>query len=84
MVDLKNKPEFLNHDDVYEKVLRFADEKLKKRLESYQEYAACDRLYNWAIQDMEAAVKAEDYRKVAKDFEILEDFKDSEKKCKCA
>lgn len=80
MVDLKKKPEFLNHDDVYEKVLRFADEKLKKRLESYRVYAIRDEFYKQTIQQMKAAVKAEDYRELADAFESLDDFKDSEKK----
>lgn len=80
MVDLKKKPEFLNHDDVYEKELRFADEKLKKRLESYRIYAIRDEFYKQTIQQMKAAVKAEDYRELADAFESLDDFKDSEKK----
>lgn len=65
---------------MYEKVLRFADEKLKKRLESYRVYAIRDEFYKQTIQQMKAAVKAEDYRELADAFESLDDFKDSEKK----
>lgn len=78
--DIKEKPKFFDQNDLYEKLLRFADDKLKKSLESYHEYAKNYKLYEYIIRKWQAAVTAEDYRKVADSFENLKDFKDSEEK----
>ena len=71
----------------YKKIVRFGDEKLKNELQGYIDFIiagaetrALTAEYNEAVKAMKSAKTEAEFKKVAKLFEKLKGFKDSEKR----
>lgn len=89
---LKGKTDPFDKEETYQKIMRFADEDLKNKLNGYIKFIndrnekaklkRTEMFYQMASRDLEEAVTEEDYKKVAKEFEKLYfmEYKDSVEK----
>lgn len=71
-----------DENDNYKKAIRYADEKLCGKLNSYLNiilYNADEEMYKISMDLMAAAKTEEDFINLAESFELLENFKDSKK-----
>lgn len=79
--DLAKLETSFDENDDYKKVIRYADEKLRGKLNSYLEtirYNDDEKMYKISVDLMAAATTEEDFINLAESFELLENFKDSE------
>lgn len=81
---LKDCAEPFDHSNNYQKVIRFADEKLKTELTSYIEHintrnenARLDGIYTRAKNAMSAANTESEYKEAAQLFESIDEYQDS-------
>lgn len=82
--DLKDQPKPFDDRNNYQKVIRFADEKLKSEIVGYIEYindrnetARLEGIYNNAANIVSVAKNASDYRKAADLFQSISEYRDS-------
>lgn len=84
--ELKNCNEPIEEMSNYQKIIRFADDNLKKKLEGYMlsivernELARAKKVYASAMQKMKTATTSERYLEAADEFSSIPDFKDANK-----
>ena len=78
--DLAKLETSFDENDNYKKVIRYADEKLCGKLNSYLEtirYNADERMYQKSVDLMAKTKTEKDFINLAESFELLENFKDS-------
>ena len=69
-----------DENDNYKKAIRYADEELRGKLNSYLDiirYNDDEKMYKISMDLMAAATTEEDFINLAESFELLENFKDS-------
>ena len=82
--DLKNCAEPFDKNNHYQKILRFGDEKLKSAIVGYIEYintrnenARLDGIYQKAKDDMHVAKTEAEYKRISSVFKTIADYKNS-------
>ena len=78
--DLAKLETSFDENDNYIKAARYADEKLRDKLNSYLDvirYNADEKMYKISVDLMATAKTEEDFINLAESFELLENFKDS-------
>ncbi|MBQ3490043.1 MAG: TIR domain-containing protein [Clostridia bacterium] len=82
--DLENCKESFEHSQNYPKIMRFADESLKKELRGYieaiksrNEFARLDAQYTSIVKSMKKAETETEYKEIAKRFSALGNFKNA-------
>ena len=78
--DLAKLETSFDENDNYIKAARYADEKLRDKLNSYLDvirYNADEKMYKISVDLMANAKTKEDFINLAESFELLENFKDS-------
>ena len=78
--DLAKLETSFDENDNYIKAARYADEKLRDKLNSYSDvirYNADGKMYKISVDLMANAKTKEDFINLAESFELLDDFKDS-------
>ncbi|MBR2319612.1 MAG: leucine-rich repeat protein [Clostridia bacterium] len=83
--DLKNQRQPFDGENLYQKAMRFGDNKLKAELQGYIASIKDSNLthsYNVAMQTMRSATSEYEYEKAAGQFADLKDYKDSKAKKK--
>ena len=85
--ELANLKEPFDNNKLYEKVIRFSDEKTRKTIEDCinntiinKKNAQNENLYNQALGDMIKAKTEEEYKKAAKLFNPIIGYKDADKR----
>jgi tetratricopeptide (TPR) repeat protein len=82
--ELKNCPQPFNDNENYQKVIRFADEKLKTQLQGYidhiharNERVRVENIYSSAKKAMSTANTQEKFQEAARQFETIPDYQDA-------
>lgn len=82
--NLKNCLEPFSKRNNFQKVMRFADDNLQSELQGYIDYIVnrnLENAYKSAVHMMHIANAEEDYKKVAREFQKLQEYKDSKNLC---
>ena len=89
-LEVKKKKDLVNCKDPfdknanYEKIVRFGDEELKNELAGYLKTIKLrniENAYQMTISAMQKAKTSKEFEKIAKSFEMLKNYKESEKLC---